>query len=287
MLIIGEKINGTRKEVGAAVIGRDVAFIQELARRQADAGATYLDVNAGTGKTEPDDLVWLVETVQAAVGLPFCVDSANPAALRAALPLCAQTPLVNSISGERARLEGVLPVVAELGCPVVALAADDAGIAKDPEARLAVVERVLEATRAAGVADDLVYVDPLVLPLAGSRHQRGRLARGDAGGQGALPRRQAVYRPEQPLLRPAGAQPDQPGVPRVLGGGGPGCRPGGSPGHRPDAGAAGGRDGARPRPVLSPVHDGVPSGQVRLPGQRSPRRDRRGSCRPPATGADA
>jgi cobalamin-dependent methionine synthase I len=167
MLIIGEKINGTRKQVGAAVVARDADFIQDLARRQAQAGATYLDINAGTGKTEPDDLVWLVQTVQSAVDLPLCVDSASPAALRAALPFCTQTPLVNSISGERARLEGVLPVVAELGCPVVALAADDSGIAKDVEGRLAVVERVLQATRAAGVADGLVYVDPLVLPLAG------------------------------------------------------------------------------------------------------------------------
>jgi cobalamin-dependent methionine synthase I len=167
MEIIGEKINGTRKQVGAAVLARDAAFIQELAQVQVQGGATYIDVNAGTGATEPEDLAWLVETVQAVVEVPLCVDSANPAALRAALPLCQKVPLVNSISGEANRLEGVLPIVAERGCPVVALAADDDGISKEVDVRLAVVERVIAETRKAGVPDGMVYVDPLVLPLAG------------------------------------------------------------------------------------------------------------------------
>jgi len=79
MLIIGEKINGTLKKVGPAVLDRDAAFIQDLARRQAEAGADYIDVNAGTPATrEADDLVWLVETVQAVVDVPLCLDSANP-----------------------------------------------------------------------------------------------------------------------------------------------------------------------------------------------------------------
>lgn len=167
MEIIAEKINGTRKEVGAAVAGRDIAFIQELARAQAAAGATYIDVNAGTGKTEPDDLVWLVETVQEAVDLPLCLDSANPAALASALPRAARLPLVNSISGEQSRLDRVLPLVAEHGTPVIALAADDSGISKEVGPRMEVVRRVLTATREAGVADERVYVDPLILPLAG------------------------------------------------------------------------------------------------------------------------
>jgi 5-methyltetrahydrofolate--homocysteine methyltransferase len=166
MEVIGEKINGTRKEVGEAVANRDAHFIQELARRQVNAGSTYLDVNAGTGASESDDLSWLVETVQSVVDVPLCLDSPNPQALQAAIPLCCKMPMVNSISGESHRLENVLPVVAELGCPVVALAADDTGISQDLAGRLSVVEKVMQATRAAGVSDDRVYVDPLVIPVA-------------------------------------------------------------------------------------------------------------------------
>jgi len=47
MLIIGERINSTRGSVARAINEQDVAFIQQEARQQADAGADYIDVNAG------------------------------------------------------------------------------------------------------------------------------------------------------------------------------------------------------------------------------------------------
>jgi 5-methyltetrahydrofolate--homocysteine methyltransferase len=165
--VIAEKINGTRKSVQAAVVGRDGAFIEDLARRQADAGATWIDVNAGTSpEREPEDLVWLVETVQAVVEQPLSIDTANPRALRAALRVVRQTPLVNSISGERARLEGVLPQAAETGSQVVALALDDTGIPATTEARLDVIRRLVASTREAGIPDERVYVDPLVMTIS-------------------------------------------------------------------------------------------------------------------------
>jgi len=174
--IIGEKINGTRKTVAAAVASRDVAFIQTLAQKQAAAGAHWLDVNAGTvPDREPDDLVWLVRVVQAAVDLPLCLDSANPLALAAALGETRQVPLINSISGEPARLSGILPLVAEHGCEVIAMALDDHGIPLDVAGRLAVVQRLFAATRAAGVPDDRIYVDPLVMTIA-TNTDCGRLA---------------------------------------------------------------------------------------------------------------
>src|SRR5450759_3950814 len=126
MKIIGEKINGTRKAIAQAIVERDAAVIQDLAVRQVQAGASWLDVNAGTNRTrEPDDLVWLVETVQGVVDVPLSLDSANPEALRAAIPVTDKTPMINSISGEPDRLTGILPIAAEHGCPVIALAMDE------------------------------------------------------------------------------------------------------------------------------------------------------------------
>jgi cobalamin-dependent methionine synthase I len=167
MKIIGEKINGTRKRVAAAIADRDAAHIKHLATSQSEAGAAWLDLNAGTHPDrEPDDLVWLIETVQSVVDLPLSLDSANPAALGTALGHVARTPIINSISGERARVEGILPLVAEHGTGVVALGISDKGIPDTAEERMAVVRDLVETTRAAGVADDDVYVDPLVLTVA-------------------------------------------------------------------------------------------------------------------------
>jgi 5-methyltetrahydrofolate--homocysteine methyltransferase len=165
--IIGEKINGTRPRVAQAIEGRDAAVIRDLAARQAAAGAAWLDVNAGTrSSSEPDDLVWLIETIQSAVEIPLCLDSANPAAVAAGLRVVERTPMVNSINGEPQRIETILPPVAEHGCSVIALAMDGTGIPATCDGRMAVVRRLMTETRAAGVTDDRVYLDPLAMTLA-------------------------------------------------------------------------------------------------------------------------
>lgn len=167
MKIIGEKINGTRKKVARAIAARDTAAIQELAVKQAQAGSTWLDANAGTHpEREAEDLIWLVETIQAVVDTPLCLDSANPDALQAAVRVVHKTPMINSISGEPQRLASILPIVAGNGCEVIALCMDEKGIPATVEGRLDVIRRVFEQTRRAGVPDEKMYVDPLVMTIA-------------------------------------------------------------------------------------------------------------------------
>ncbi|MCJ7813026.1 dihydropteroate synthase [bacterium] len=74
--------------------------------------------------------------------------------------------MINSISGEPARLEKILPIVAEHGCEVIALAMDDRKIPETYEKRMEVIEKVMNATRTAGVPDGKVYVDPLAMTIA-------------------------------------------------------------------------------------------------------------------------
>ncbi|MBN1310072.1 MAG: dihydropteroate synthase [Anaerolineae bacterium] len=167
MQIIGEKINGTRKRVAQAIAERDADFIKSLALRQVEAGSAWLDVNAGTPPDrEPDDLVWLIETIQPVIDIPLCLDSANLKALQTAVEVVDKTPLINSISGEPERLKGVLPLIAKHDCQVIALAMDEKKIPETSERRLEIIGRVLAETRAAGVPDEHVYCDPLALTLA-------------------------------------------------------------------------------------------------------------------------
>lgn len=176
MQIIGEKINGTRKRVARAIAERDAEFIKKLAVGQAEGGSTWLDVNTGTHpNTEPDDMVWMIEIIQAEVDIPLCLDSANPEALKVGIQAVDKTPMINSISGEVDRLEKVLPIVAEHDCEVIALAMDDKKIPETYEKRLEVIDTVMAATRAAGLSDDKVYVDPLAMTIA-TANQSGVMA---------------------------------------------------------------------------------------------------------------
>ena len=176
MKIIGEKINGTRKRVAKAIAEKDTEYIKNLAIKQAEAGSSWLDVNAGTHpEREPDDLVWLVETIQSVVDIPLCLDSANPEALKEGIQAVDKTPMINSISGEPIRLEKILPIVVEHGCEVIALALDAKKIPETCEKRMEVIDVIMAASRKAGVLDDKVFLDPLAMTIA-TNNQSGVVA---------------------------------------------------------------------------------------------------------------
>lgn len=168
MIVIGEKINGTRKSVSAAIRDRNAEFIKRLAVAQADAGSRYLDVNAGTSpEREPDDMAWLVATIQEATDVPLCLDSANPKALKAGLELVRKTPIINSVSGEKPRIENVLPLALEYKTGLILLALDDSvGIPKTCEGRMEIVHRLVGLAKDGGLEEDQLYVDPLVTAIS-------------------------------------------------------------------------------------------------------------------------
>lgn len=168
MIVIGEKINGTRKAVGAAIQERNAERIKQLALDQVEGGSTYLDVNAGTPpEREPDDMAWLVDTIQETVDVPLCLDSANPEALRAGLELVRKPPLINSVSGEKSRIEGVLPLASEYKTGLILLALDDAvGIPDTSEGRLDIVHRLVALAKQGGLKEDQLFIDPLVTAVS-------------------------------------------------------------------------------------------------------------------------
>jgi 5-methyltetrahydrofolate corrinoid/iron sulfur protein methyltransferase len=176
MEIIGEKINGTLKSVAKAVADRDGDFIKDLAKRQADAGASWIDINAGTTPDrEADDLVWLVNLVQEATDVPICLDSANPKALSVVIEAVKETAMINSISMEPGRCDEVLEIVAKHNCKVIALAIDEGGIPVDVENRLRIIRDLMAATKKAGVPDSDVYIDTLILAAA-TNTESGQIA---------------------------------------------------------------------------------------------------------------
>jgi 5-methyltetrahydrofolate--homocysteine methyltransferase len=121
--VIGEKINPTgRKKLAAALQEENFDYVRDLAKKQIEAGADILDVNVGMAGT--DDEVFLPKIVKILVeefDIPLCLDTPNPKALAAALPLVQGRALVNSVNGEEKSLEAVLPLVREHGAAVIGL----------------------------------------------------------------------------------------------------------------------------------------------------------------------
>ena len=167
MIIVGEKINTSRRSIEDAVSRRDAEFIIKVAREQAEAGAHYIDVNAGTFlDRETECLCWLVDTVQSSVDLPLCLDSPNPAALSEAIERHKGDPMVNSISLEKDRLDSLLPVVSSRPCHVIALCMAQTSMPTTVEDRVKVGSELIGKLTDAGIPLERVYVDPLVQPVS-------------------------------------------------------------------------------------------------------------------------
>jgi 5-methyltetrahydrofolate--homocysteine methyltransferase len=166
-VVIGEKINPTgRKKLTAALKENDFEYVKELALNQVAAGADILDVNVGVpGIAEVELLPKVAKLVSETVDIPLCLDSANRDALAAALEVLPGRPLVNSVNGEEASLEAVLPVIKEFGVPVIGLVMHDDGIPSDADTRLKVADKIIERAAALGIPAEDIVIDPLVLTV--------------------------------------------------------------------------------------------------------------------------
>ncbi|GAB4456688.1 MAG: methyltetrahydrofolate cobalamin methyltransferase [Anaerolineales bacterium] len=165
--IIGEKINPTgRKKLAAALQEGNLDYVRDLARKQIEAGADVLDVNVGmAGTDDVDYLPAIVKMLVEEFDVPLCLDSPNPKALAAALPLVQGRALVNSVNGEDKSLEAVLPLVKEYGTAVIGLTIGEGGISNDPQARLAAAAKIIERAGKLGIPLEDIIIDPLVMTI--------------------------------------------------------------------------------------------------------------------------
>ncbi len=169
MLVIGEKINTSIKDVKEAILNRNELFIEDLARRQKLGGADYLEVNSGLRvypEEEAQDLEWLVPLVQKATGLPLCIDTAHGLVLEKALKLHQGKAIVNSINGDSERWGDILPLAKQYGCDLIALPSDRKGIPPKTEGRIKIAERIVAGVSKEGIGQNRLYFDPLVLPIS-------------------------------------------------------------------------------------------------------------------------
>lgn len=168
MLIIGERINCTRKPIGRAVTNGDAALIQQVAVRQVEAGVASLDVNGGIAGHEAEYLPWLVDVIQEVVDVPLCLDSPDPEALARALPRCRHRPMINSITNDPARLTALLPLAKTYNARVIALCLSESGYPTTADDRIKTASSLIERLTADGIPPEDIYVDPAVFPISTS-----------------------------------------------------------------------------------------------------------------------
>jgi len=165
MILIAEKLNGSIPSCAAAIAARDVSYIKDLAKRQADSGVDYIDCCASVKENELETLAWMVDAVQSVTDLPISLDSPDVSVIIDAMVLCKKPGMFNSVSGEGDKIDRAFPILAKpenSKWHIMALLCDDTGIPKTAEKRIEVFDFIMDKASEYGIEDNRIHIDPAV-----------------------------------------------------------------------------------------------------------------------------
>jgi len=173
---IGERINGMFVDVKKAIQEKDASIIHDLAKRQTDAGAKYLDCNVGTAASDQEAVMrWLVTEIQNAVDTPIAVDSQKFEVVKAGVEVCDVPVLINSVSGDPDKLHPYLTYAREKNASLIALTMDRRGIPQDVETRVEIAATIATTAMEVGMDMDKLFIDPIIIPVNVAQDQPAKL----------------------------------------------------------------------------------------------------------------
>ena len=164
--MIGERLNPTGRRIfGEQLRAGDLSRIAIDVAQQGEA--TMLDVNMGIPLADEAELLARAVTmIQEITDLPLCIDSSVVEALAAGLAVYKGKALVNSVTGERERLDAILPIVKRHGAAVIALPNEEDEIPDDPRKRLEITRKILDiAVGEYEIPLNDIVIDPLAMPI--------------------------------------------------------------------------------------------------------------------------
>ena len=167
-ILIGERINPTgKKPFKEALRAHDIDYILKEGLDQQDKGVHVLDVNVGLPEIDEVEMITTaVCELQAIINLPLQIDTADAAAMEAALRRYNGKAMVNSVNGKQESMDAVFPLVQKYGGLVVALTLDENGIPATAEGRVEIAKRILkEAANYSIQPKDLIF-DPLAMTIS-------------------------------------------------------------------------------------------------------------------------
>lgn len=174
MILIGERINGMFKDVKQAIADKDKKVIQELAKRQTDAGAAYLDVNVGTAAADQEGAMqWLVETIQESCKTALSLDTQKPSVIAAGIKVAnAENGLIlNSTPLNKKNDEEIFDKYMEMAekagpkTGIITLTMDKNGVPQDTDTRVAIAAEIVSKAAEKSFDARRLFIDPIVLPV--------------------------------------------------------------------------------------------------------------------------
>ena len=166
-LVVGERINPTgKKKLQEELRSGKLDLVRQMAMEQEENGADILDVNMGmNGIDEKEMMKQVIYEVASTVDCPLCLDTSHIDVMEAALRVYPGRALINSVSLEAEKIEGMLPLAKKYGAMFVLLPLSDESLPKDKEEKQRIIETVYEKAMEIGMSHEDIVVDGLVATI--------------------------------------------------------------------------------------------------------------------------
>ncbi len=168
LYVVGERINPTgKKALQQELMEGKLSIIRQMAQEQETQGAALLDVNVGQpGIDEVQTIKHVISLLSASSGLPLVIDSSRIETIEAALRLYPGRMMINSISGEKEKLDKLLPLAAKYGAMFILLPLTGGEIPRTAKKRQAVIENIFRKAQKFGFTKNDFVVDGLTMAIA-------------------------------------------------------------------------------------------------------------------------
>lgn len=165
MLVIADNLSVRNAVYREAVRKKDRKAIANMAKDLASHGADMINIQASLDGADDEDFLPLAtEAVQAAAELPLCLDSRNVKALRKAVPLCAEPPIINYLSADEKNADEFFGLVRETKSNLI-IRAVKGTVPTTLEAKLMIIEDLIEKANAADIPNERLFADPSVVHI--------------------------------------------------------------------------------------------------------------------------
>ena len=168
---IGERCNANGSKAWREAQQRhDWDSCLAIARAQIAEGSNALDIcTAFVGRDEKAEMDTVIGRFTGSANAPLVIDSTETPVLESALKRHGGKPIINSINFEDG--EGAaaarLTLAKKFGAAVIALTIDETGMAKTPDAKLAIARRLVDfACTQHGLRPHDLLIDPLTFTIA-------------------------------------------------------------------------------------------------------------------------
>jgi len=108
---------------------------------------------------------WLVRTVEEVTDAPLAIDTPKFELMEAGLKLCKSKAIINSTSGDKEKLDRLIPLAKKFNASIIGLTMSKSGIPQNAEGRAEIAVQIVTYAEEHGIEMRELYIDGVILPV--------------------------------------------------------------------------------------------------------------------------